>query len=468
MSKPLWLTFLPIDVRRAYSIERRLTREQQHDFFRLALKIALVAADSYCVVNPQSLIEDDMALQLTHEFLPAFDTGMIRLSSSEGDLAAHFSNKQAEYRDVADNYGLERVSHFLREVYPVAAVHWRHHSIGESINAQLTSEQFFESLGSFISPQFASSAFEFLPDMSERLRADGRSLTWRDLASVAPTPFVVGRSLELTTLRAYFEAHRLSSNHAVFSNMPFFEGLDHLLCASRGIDFRAVAAGLTRLGIISLLARASVGQVVSLVTPESQRLLLPGLMLSRSGVGLVQPPGIRDLMKVAALGRGGALNRPDAVRLQAGIGRACEDAGMWVSRSGGGDRDDMLAGLVPGAQFDATRLEIINIKEVVMGDKFENIGAGTTIVNRSEIGDAFTAVSQPHSQKASELIEALGVLVENSGDPKAVEAYGEIAAELAKEEPDHGRLRQLLASVRAALPDILTVTKILDSLKGFF
>lgn len=467
MTIPLWLTFLPLDVRKSFSLESRLSGQQQTDLVHLALKVAILVTDSYCVVNPLSLIEDTLSLSVSRDFLPAFDMGMIRLSSTEGDLIEHFSNKEAEYRGVADEYGLERVALFLREIYPYTLVHWRFHSIGESIEQQFRTDQTFETIADLFAPAYAYAAWEALPQMAQRLRSEGRSLTWRDFASVAPPSFVVDRRLELVTLRAYFEAQRLMAEHTILSNIPYLEGLDKLLTPRIRVDFRAILLGLSKLGILEKLARASVHQLISLISPETQRLLRPGLTTLQSGSRLAGPLGIGEVLRVAASRRKGVLNAWELSSLRLGIERACELARLPHLLQYEHVSDILIESDSANSGRGIERSTVL-IGEVVMGDKFDNIGAGAIIVNRSKVEGAIATSRQRYGSEAADLLRDLGEFVAASGNPQAAEHFNDLTTEAAKEEPDESKMRKLLGFIRAALPDVLNVTRVIDSLQGVF
>jgi hypothetical protein len=68
--RPAWLTFLPLDCRRAVSLSRRLQPHEQVDILVFFIKIAILSTNSFCIINPLSLAEDDVAYCVTKNILP--------------------------------------------------------------------------------------------------------------------------------------------------------------------------------------------------------------------------------------------------------------------------------------------------------------------------------------------------------------------------------------------------------------
>lgn len=104
----------------------------------------------------------------------------------------------------------------------------------------------------------------------------------------------------------------------------------------------------------------------------------------------------------------------------------------------------------------------VNVKEIKVeqqGDKFENIGAGAIIINRSALNNALNRVSADR-QDVREALEEVTGYIESSRVPDASAAYNEFLQELEQPEARKTRLKLFWDGVVAALPG---VTKLADS-----
>jgi len=121
------------------------------------------------------------------------------------------------------------------------------------------------------------------------------------------------------------------------------------------------------------------------------------------------------------------------------------------------------------AQQAVIRSERTRIREVSMGDKFSNIGAGATVVNRSTLSNALNNVSNGLAGPAvAEALRAVAVVVEESGDPEAVESLNGFTEELEREEPRKPRLKAFWNGLVEALPQVAALGDATASLIALF
>lgn len=96
----------------------------------------------------------------------------------------------------------------------------------------------------------------------------------------------------------------------------------------------------------------------------------------------------------------------------------------------------------------------LELREITMGDRFENIGAGAVIVSRSTLDNALNAVSSGAGSEATQALREIARFVEESGNEEAVENLNGITEELERAEPRKARLRSFWQGLTTALPDV--------------
>lgn len=101
----------------------------------------------------------------------------------------------------------------------------------------------------------------------------------------------------------------------------------------------------------------------------------------------------------------------------------------------------------------------VSIKELVMGDKFENI-RNTTIINRSVVTDAIKSVRSSAGADVSSALESVAAIVEESKNAVAGSLFNSFSEELAKPAPDKSTLRQYWDGLISMLP---IVTKLAEA-----
>lgn len=99
----------------------------------------------------------------------------------------------------------------------------------------------------------------------------------------------------------------------------------------------------------------------------------------------------------------------------------------------------------------------LELREITMGDRFENIGAGAVIVNRSTLDNALNAVSSGAGSEATQALREIARFVEESGNEDAAENLNGITEELQRTEPRKARLRAFWQGLTTALPDVAQV-----------
>jgi hypothetical protein len=109
----------------------------------------------------------------------------------------------------------------------------------------------------------------------------------------------------------------------------------------------------------------------------------------------------------------------------------------------------------------------INIGEVVMGDKFENI-SNATIINRSLVQNAFNKVRDEVDEETANALKRVADEVERSGNTEAAENFNAFSEELQKPEPKKSLLRSFWGGVTLALPSILQMTDIVAKISKLY
>jgi len=115
----------------------------------------------------------------------------------------------------------------------------------------------------------------------------------------------------------------------------------------------------------------------------------------------------------------------------------------------------------------ASKFGITVIKEVVMGDKFENIHHAT-IVNRSVVQNAFNKVKAEYDEETAAALKIVADEIERSKDRDAAENFNSFNEELQRPEPKKSVLRTLWTGVTIALPSILQMTDVVTNISKLF
>jgi hypothetical protein len=107
------------------------------------------------------------------------------------------------------------------------------------------------------------------------------------------------------------------------------------------------------------------------------------------------------------------------------------------------------------------------IQEVIMGDKFENI-QNATIVNRSQVENAFNTTRETLGPDVADAIVQLAEVVERSQNAAAGAIFQQFTSELEHTEPDRSKLRQLWDGLVALVPDISAMAGVAATIGKLF
>ncbi|MCS7481327.1 hypothetical protein ACFFQW_09300 [Umezawaea endophytica] len=119
------------------------------------------------------------------------------------------------------------------------------------------------------------------------------------------------------------------------------------------------------------------------------------------------------------------------------------------------DVEDLSEGLRYDERKNSPPLivQMNNFMEVVMGDRFENIGTGAVIVNRSSLSNALNSIDS-RGDDVRKALRDVADLVERSGNEEAVENLNAFTEELELAEPRKARLKSFWQGLVVSLPDV--------------
>lgn len=106
--------------------------------------------------------------------------------------------------------------------------------------------------------------------------------------------------------------------------------------------------------------------------------------------------------------------------------------------------------------IDHKRLQIV-IKEITMGDRFDNIHSAT-IINRSLVEKSFNKIRSDYDEETANALKEVAAEIEKLRNKEAAENFDTFNEELQKQEPKKAVLRALWGGVTGALPSILQMT----------
>lgn len=106
-------------------------------------------------------------------------------------------------------------------------------------------------------------------------------------------------------------------------------------------------------------------------------------------------------------------------------------------------------------------------KEIVMGNKFENI-SGSTIINESHLFNSLNKVKNEYGEDASKAIEELWQTVEKSGNEEAAELFNAFNNEVAKETPSKPLLKNFWNGITAAIPTLIQSATLVEKITSLF
>ena len=100
------------------------------------------------------------------------------------------------------------------------------------------------------------------------------------------------------------------------------------------------------------------------------------------------------------------------------------------------------------------RIDLTRIEGIHVGDKFSDIGAGATIVNRSLLSNALNTIGNKIGPEVAEALKAVSAVVDEAGNADATENFNGFTEELGKSEPRKSRLKSFWNGLVDALPSI--------------
>jgi hypothetical protein len=105
--------------------------------------------------------------------------------------------------------------------------------------------------------------------------------------------------------------------------------------------------------------------------------------------------------------------------------------------------------------IDQKRLNIV-IKELVMGNKFENI-SNSTIINQSLVENAFNQIQKRIDESTANALITIAEEVERSQNAAAGALLDSFMTEVKEEKPNKSKLRQCWEGLLAVLPNLATL-----------
>jgi hypothetical protein len=108
------------------------------------------------------------------------------------------------------------------------------------------------------------------------------------------------------------------------------------------------------------------------------------------------------------------------------------------------------------------------VRKLIMGDHFDKIGAGATIVNRSTLTSSLNRVQYQSGDTAAQALQMVAQIIENSGNQDAAENFNALSEELDKPHPKKSLLKSFWNGILTALPEIAETTGIADHVAQLF
>jgi hypothetical protein len=109
----------------------------------------------------------------------------------------------------------------------------------------------------------------------------------------------------------------------------------------------------------------------------------------------------------------------------------------------------------------------IHIELMIMGDVFQNIH-NATIVNKSNVQNAFNKVERQHDEETSKALVKVAEFIESSKDPTAGVLFNNFTEELNRPEPDKSKLKSFWSGIEKALPTINNIADTVSKIVRLF
>ncbi len=115
-----------------------------------------------------------------------------------------------------------------------------------------------------------------------------------------------------------------------------------------------------------------------------------------------------------------------------------------------------------------TKLAALNDKYtktlIVMGDLI----TGNNVANRSSVIGSFNTNSNNQDEEILRAVQALSEMIQNQSDQEAKRHFQDFAEELSKPKPEKEKLKGFWSSLTSILPNILTMTNIVEHITKLF
>ena len=115
---------------------------------------------------------------------------------------------------------------------------------------------------------------------------------------------------------------------------------------------------------------------------------------------------------------------------------------------------------------EGSRVEQVGVKNE--GDKFEDVGAGATIINRSSLSNCLNSVRASLGKDVAESLSQLAGIVAESKDGEAVDNFNALSEELEKPHPRISLLKSFWMGILAALPAVAEMADLGEKILKLF
>jgi hypothetical protein len=141
------------------------------------------------------------------------------------------------------------------------------------------------------------------------------------------------------------------------------------------------------------------------------------------------------------------------------------------------------SGIRPGPRGDPSPIINVNIdkvilandkaiigevKKVILGDEFERVGAGATIINRSSLVRSMNTAGPPFDTEVVGALVRLKIIVEGSDSNEALENFNALSEELERPQPRKGLLKSFWAGIVVALPGTPELLELDERIRKLF
>jgi hypothetical protein len=108
------------------------------------------------------------------------------------------------------------------------------------------------------------------------------------------------------------------------------------------------------------------------------------------------------------------------------------------------------------------------VRELIMGDHFEKIGAEATIINRSALSNSLNRTHCEDDGAAAQALQKLAQIIEECGNLEAAENLNALTAELAQPQPRKALVKSFWNGIVAVLPGVAKITEIADHMSQLY